>query len=170
MAAVAVGDKARAPVLRDNVGTTVITTAAVYVNQVALVAPIPELNIILEPNASYALDGLLVYATGTTPAIKFTFSAPPGTTGMWSLQAVTAGGAGPANNIESLRRTTFNAGGLSEAGAAGSATTDMSCMPIGFIRTAYNGGALQFSFAQATPNASTTTLLAGSWIRVMRMA
>lgn len=130
---------------------------------------VSNLSVPVEPNTSYSLIAYIAYLSGATPDIKFTLTAPLGSLGHWSAYPQTQTATGSVGDMEALRLNDFAE--TNQHGAAGSASfgSALMCMPRGYVRTAALGGSVQFRFAQITTDASQTTVVAGSWIRLMEI-
>lgn len=160
--AIAAGDTTSAGALRDAIGNTVVLANDISITSLATFVDCPGLTVPVDGGAIYALDGFVAYSTGVTPDIEFVFSAPPATTGHFSFMPQYQTATGGVGAIEGFRQLQF---ADQPQGAAGVASGSMVAMPHGFCFTRRPNGAVQLRFRQATSTASTTTVLAGSWLR-----
>jgi hypothetical protein len=158
----------RAPVLRaafsvqTHVFADLSTRADTY-------TPVAGLALPVEADAFYAIDGYIAYNTSTSADIKFTVEVPYGAGGHFGLYCLNQL-AGNPGNFEAFRGDlpgpTLD---FVQQGASGG-TGGLCCLPHGFVATGPVSGAWQFRFAQIATTASATTVKAGSWIRLMRLA
>jgi hypothetical protein len=130
---------------------------------------VSNLAVAIEANTSYSITAYIGFLTGATPDIKFTMSAPVGSIGHWSAYPQNQLATGSIGHIEALRLTDFTDAQQQGAAGSGSFSSALMCMPRGFVRTGAQGGSIQFRFAQITTDASQTTIVAGSWVRVMEI-
>lgn len=130
---------------------------------------VSNLAVAIEANTSYSIRAYIGYLSGATPDIKFAMSAPLGSVGHWSAYPQTQTATGSIGDMEALRLGDFT--DAQQHGAAGSAAfgSALMCAPHGYVRTGAQGGSIQFRFAQITTDASQTTIVAGSWLRVMEI-
>jgi hypothetical protein len=122
----------------------------------------------MQTNAWYALDGMLVWESGTTGDIKFGWTVPAGAfMQRWSLIGIDTTATtliGVTNvGISSSAGTTLARGGV----AVG--TMEVGHLQ-GLVQTAGTAGNLQLQWAQNASEAVNTRLKQYSWIRLMRVA
>jgi hypothetical protein len=160
--AVAVGETTSAGGLRDAIGSVAVLAGDISITSLGTFVDCPGLAVPVDGQGLYALDGFIAYSTGVTPDIEFVFSAPPATTGHFSFMPQYQTATGGVGAIEGFRQLQF---ADQPQGAAGVASGSMVAMPHGWCLTRRLNGAIQLRFRQATSTASTTTVLAGSWLR-----
>lgn len=118
-------------------------------------------------SASYVLDGHLIYdgAADTAGGLKMQFTVPSGTsTFYWTNFGANQGALSSYNVVAEL-------GGTGSPRSVGTNLgTPMSLAPRGTLITGANAGTLQFLWAQQASNATATRILAGSWMRLARVA
>jgi hypothetical protein len=154
----------RAPVLRDALfATGFLTSDAVLSSSVAPIEA-PGLAVPLEPHSFYAFDGYL--AVTASNFTKLAVDVPPGAQGHWGLLGVDQTGGttniGQANGAHTGFGITHF---IAISGAAGPTAATVR----GYIATV-PGGALRLLFAQFTSDPSQTSIRAGSWFRVSKLA
>lgn len=126
-----------------------------------------QLQLALSVNATYAFDSCLIYSAETGADVKFSMSGPSGATAQISGRGLHFPATTFAGDIETLVSTL---GGVWVSGGAGAANK-VTCHAIGTIVTSTAaGGLVTVRFAQNTAQANTSTLYAGSWIKVTRIA
>lgn len=160
--AAAAGDLTQAGQLRDQIGNVAVLANDISIISLGTFVDCPGLSVPVDGQALYALDGFIAYSTGVTPDIEFVFSAPAATFGHFSFMPQYSTATGGVGSIEGFRQATFRD---FPQGAAGAAAGSMVCMPHGFVFPRRPGGAVQLRFRQLASTASTTTVLAGSWLR-----
>lgn len=126
---------------------------------------VTSLVLTVESNSTYIFDSTIIYDTNAAADIKVQFTLPSGTfirVACWLSN--TALGATDATVFHNAQDTgLWTAGGF----AAG---TFMSMLPTGTIITGATAGSMQFQFAQNTSTAVNTTIKAGSWINLRKVA
>lgn len=132
------------------------------------------LSVTVAANATYLLDGWFYWAANDTADIKFLFSGPTGWSGVWSLMGpalnqAPVGGSGPRINYLDAG-TVAHTSALAAPGDSQFATVWAAAAPHGQISTAAAAGTFKLQFAQNAANASDTTIKAGSWFRLHRVA
>jgi hypothetical protein len=119
-------------------------------------------------NAKYILEAYVKYDSGTTPDIKFAWTGPAGATLDWIPNTPPAGATG-VNSALSVGNTAIGDGAAVAAGGVGAGTAVVAHM-TGTLTVAGTAGSLQLRWAQNTGDASDTKVLAGSWLRLTRVA
>jgi hypothetical protein len=119
-------------------------------------------------NAVYELDGILyVTSASVTPDFLCGLTGPSGSDGFWSLI-----GNGPAASSDSdivrLTATALNAGNRGYGLPVASSVYGMHLS--GMVETAATAGNITLEWAQATANATATTMKKYSWMRLTRVA
>lgn len=116
-------------------------------------------------NGWYALEGYFVYTSPGTADIKFNWTGPAGTSLFWTNFAV---------NTAALAEYNVVVEGLNAAGSArgvgGNDATTMSMQPKGVVVVSSTAGTFQLQWAQNAAVASATTMLAGSWAKLTKIA
>lgn len=166
------GQKVRASQL--NSGQPIMAYVASDVTIISSTSPtnITGLVAALEANALYAWDAFIAYTANETGDAKIGFTVPTGTTGVWGAFPIAA-----SENIANTRGIVegFRVDGYGDANTQGISGADdlsgaMICCPRGYIDTASTAGNFQGRFAQLVSNANNTSIKAGSWLRVVRLA
>lgn len=137
----------------------------VSTNFSAVLADVPGLTLPVRANTRYTLDGYIAYTSSSAADIKFTFQVPGTATGRFGMFPVAQTATSSTGNLEGFFTLTFG----DAQGVAGS-TSPMLCQPHGQLRTGDVPGVMQMQFAQVTATASTTTVAAGSWLRLVRLS
>lgn len=125
----------------------------------------------LATQSTYEISGLVIYDASTTGDLKMSFtSLPSGSTIDWI-------GVGLGNNATTLQgsfnSSEVNGGGNTQSwgGIAVGGGSKQYVRISGYITTANNAGNLTLSFAQNALDAvNATTIYAGTWLRVERVA
>ena len=123
------------------------------------------LTLSVEANSSYKYKAFLIYDTNSTADFKHNVLLPAGAAvrhGTWTPTA-TVSATNTTIAVDALDATTFASGGV----ALG---TMMTLRPSGLIAIVGTAGSVTIQFAQATANASNTTLKTGSWIELTKVA
>lgn len=140
------------PPLPQNYGfktaNTSIVSSTVLVSDLQLVVP-------LQAGESWSVDFYIAYNAHATPDIKFSITAPAGSTGFWTIVPSTVAGGGFTDSL----RQSFGAAQLSAGSGIG-------VSQIARIHAQVNtpvAGALQFQWAQNNSNANPSMVEAGSY-------
>jgi hypothetical protein len=135
-----------------------VTSSTVLVNDTHLLLP-------LAANATYLLDGFIAY-DGAFGAGEFKtdWTLPAGAALFWGLNGPTVGGGALYDS------NSRNSGTVAAAGTYGTGGTRTSISPRGYITTGGTAGTLRLQWAQNASNATATTVYAGSWVRLLRIA
>lgn len=164
------GQKVRASELNSGLPVLARVSADVTVISSTTLIDITGLVVAVEADALYAWDAYLAYNSGATPDIKFAATVPSGTTGNWGIYPLVQSSTGSSGSIEGFRLDGYGDANVQGAGGSDSFSGALMCMPRGYIDTSSTAGNFQMRFAQVTSNASNTTVKAGSWLRVQRIA
>lgn len=113
-------------------------------------------------NAVYALDSFLQFTGAAGGDIKVDWTVPTSATFLWALL-----GTGTVNFTDNDASVIAN---NVARGARGNGGTTQSASPRGTLTTVGTAGTLQMRWAQNTSSATPTTLKAGSWLRLVRLA
>jgi hypothetical protein len=115
------------------------------------------LKLAVKKNATYRLKALILSNSGATPDLKVTFTGPTGATGKWLMSPAGATVGGTPN-------------ALAAAVALDGAGADIAHIIDGYVTTSVTEGLVTFQWAQNTSDASNTKILAGSWLKLERVA
>ena len=125
----------------------------------------------LAANARYVLHGWLLYTALDGADLKIQPGAPSGASGYWSLVGAPVGQE-PVAATEWFNYGAWDAADLATSQTAtgsASGTQYMIAKMEGYITTT-DAGECQVQVAQATADATSTVLRAGSWLRMARTA
>lgn len=118
-------------------------------------------------SASYELSGLLIFNGGAAnDDLKTGWSAPAGATLDWVATAQPVAATIASGTVVTNAKTL---GDLSSLGTIGTGTNLMALL-TGRLKTDVTAGNLQFQWAQVTSSATATTVCAGSYIALRRVA
>ncbi|MFD7410158.1 hypothetical protein [Kitasatospora purpeofusca] len=121
-----------------------------------------QLTIPVVANARYALDAWIVFTSDLGTDIKMDWTTPAGSSGLYA-----ALGTGISNYTDyDSSAVTFSF----VRSTRGNGTVAQGISSRGTLTTAATAGSLTLRWAQNTSGATATKLLAGSWIRLQRMA
>lgn len=121
-----------------------------------------ELFLAVEAGGLYILDCWVEFTATSGVDIKVAWTFPAGSSMNYS-----ALGTGITNYTD--YDSSVVAGGTSR-GARGNGATPQGISSRGHLQASSTAGTLQLQWAQNTSNAAATTVLAGSWIRLNRIA
>lgn len=148
------------------------STADQTVNASTTLVNATSMSVAVAASSNYLIDGWLMYASDTTPDIKFAFTYPAAATLSWSgsgywtniASGGPAGATGGEVNLNARNRsaTAISAGGIGAGTAAGMVIR-------GLLIVGGTAGTLQLQFAQEVSNASDTKLLRDSWISARKV-
>lgn len=160
------GARVRAADLRDALPVYGVLNSDAAVSLADFLIDSAGLYVPMETNAQYALDGYIGFQSNATARLRAGFTAPPGCTGTWGL----AGPSGNNTTFNSYAAISYDSGVSAENYAFGpGSSTLMALQPHGYIETDGAAGVLRLRFGQTTADASTTTIKAGSWLRLTRL-
>jgi len=125
--------------------------------------PDPHLALSVEANSVYTLEGAFHGDYSSSAGLSFQFSAPSGATGVHANGWARNGNDGLFNNRAGNSLTSVFA-----ANAAGAYVITMSIS--GTLYTAASAGSLALTWAQSASTAVNSTLYAGSWLRLTKIA
>ncbi len=160
----AAGSKLRALVLAafmsERMPITARKTANETVNGSAALQNDDELFVAVDASCTYHIELRISYTSGTTPDLKLGWTYPVGTTIRWSgVDADTAGAI----------RTTGNLTETSVPAICGSGG-DLNADYTGVMVVGVNAGSLTLQWAQNTSTGSNSTVYAGSFLTIKRVA
>lgn len=161
MPSVSVGQRVRAPELRGNFPTTSLLLSDITFTNVTTYADVPGLTVLVEPNSRYAMEGYFAYESPAAAAIVTAFAGPPGCSGHWATLGRYTGG------INARRGTWVLDEGLA---LDGDDSNDLYGEVLGYLATAGAAGMVRVRAAQAFADIGTTTIRAGSWLRLIKLA
>lgn len=158
------GQKLRASVLNallaERMPITARKTANETINAVGALQNDDELLVAVEASCVYHFELRINYTSGTTPDLKIGWTYPTGTTIRWSgVDSDTAGAV----------RITGNLTETSTPAICGSGS-DLMAVYTGMVITGVTAGTLQFQWCQNVSNASNSTVYAGSFLTIKRVA
>lgn len=134
-------------------------TADETVNNSATMQDDNDMVLAVAANATYQIEGAWYYNTGTTPDIKMQFTFPAGLTMFYVVEGV-AVSTSVLGQFKSIQTTVSILEGV-----AG----DRIATIEGLVIVSSTAGNLRVQWAQNTANASDTKMLAGSYIKLMRL-
>ena len=128
----------------------------------------PHLSVAMQANATYVIDGFIIYNAGTTGDMGMQFGVPAGATGDWN--AVGWGrGAGASVGTDGFT-VRLNDNSITQNRTYGGDTTDITAHVKGIVITAGTAGNLTVDWAQAASDATATIFRTNSWLRIVRVA
>jgi hypothetical protein len=150
----------------DALGIVAYKTATETVTSSTTLQNDDQLFLPVAVNARYIFDSALFYTGAASPAgdLKLSFSGPAGATMKWANRGVNSSGLSQYNVVVE----TLAAGSPRAVGTNGA--TEMAAFPMGTVTTSSTSGNLQLQWAQNASSATGTALLAGSVIRLVRIA
>lgn len=119
-----------------------------------------ELFVAVEASCTYHMELRLSYTSGATPDLKIGFTYPTSTTIRWS--GVDSDAAGSVRITGNLTETSVPV----ICGSGG----DLQASYTGMVVVGANAGTLQLQWAQNTLTASNSTVYAGSFLTIKRVA
>lgn len=162
MPQVAAGQKILADHNNDLVPIFARKTVTETVNNSAALQNDDALFVSVAANTVYHFEGRITHNSGTTPDFKADWTYPAGLTMAYSRLGVGLAGGGNVHLLFVSDQTTVI---LDDGFAA-----DRSFMMWGLVIVAGTAGTLQFRWAQNTANASNTNVLAGSYLKLTKVA
>jgi hypothetical protein len=135
--------------------TQVVNNSTTLVNDDQLFVPV-------QSTARYLLNGYLLWDSGTTADIKFSWTGPAGLQmPIWSILAIDAAGAGPSFATALTAATVVSRGGSGIG-------TFVHAWLKGVVILGANAGNLQLQWAQAGLEAVNTRIKANSFLQLTR--
>lgn len=135
-----------------------VTSSTTLVNSTYIVLPV-------DANALYVMDMLMLISGATAGDITYDWVAPSGSFMRKSYFSYPFGETATTGLMDRVAQDNFT--GDSATMGTGTMT---GIRPSGYISTSGTSGTLQFRFAQRTSSASATTLRAGTWMRLTKIA
>jgi hypothetical protein len=143
-----------------------VTTSDVTVNNSTTLVDVTQLSMPVSSNAVYAITGLLVVQSGTTPDAKIQITGPTGASARLSgsrLSVTTTSTQGDLDAAAIPIASDYLIGGPGVGNTEGAGLN-------GRVSTSDTAGTLTLKFAQSTADASNTVLVQGSWLELRRVA
>lgn len=112
----------------------------------------------------YSVEACLEVTADPAGDVVMTFAAPSGSSGGWTPVGVTLS---TTDGTGSIRLTKFAFGSTSSMGVT---AAGLFILPRGNLIVGDTAGSLTLQWAQAASNATATTIKAGSWLRMRRLA
>lgn len=138
-----------------NTGTTLVDDSA-------LVVPVAA-------NATYIVEAFIRYVAGTTGDLKLGWTAPASATFTWAAYGPQSGATSVSNASAVYRRRSV--GDTEIVGGAGTGGGNEGvAVPKGLLVTSATAGNLQMQLAQGASDGTDTSVLADSWLRLVRVA
>lgn len=136
-------------------------TATETVNNSATLQNDDTLFVSVAANTVYNFESRIIHNSGTTPDFKAGWTYPSGLTMLYNRLGVGLAGGGNVHLLFASNETTSI---LDDGFAA-----DRSFMMWGTVTVGATAGTLQFQWAQNTANASDTSVLAGSYLKLTKV-
>lgn len=136
-------------------------------NSVTLVSS-TDLVFDVDSNASYILEAQLMYDTNSSADVKHALVLPSGSTGL--VTTWDSGTDTTSTSLSGIDRSVVDITNPFTWDSGGITGSIMSSRPGGLISIGNASGTVVYQFAQASADASDTTLKSGSWIRLTRVA
>lgn len=146
-------------------GESVVSSTVLQNDNELVIANIPA-------NSTWTIDAFLVWQGNETGDIKFAFAFTTPATVNWAISggdsldtAYNAGATrGRTQYFASANQTSSPTGAIDMAGS----TSPLHGRVSGLLANGSSASTLQLMWAQNTSNATSTTVLAGSWLRLTR--
>lgn len=166
-----VGDKLRAPQLRDAIPLVRVLRADRTIASLDVPIQAPGLEVTMDALSTYGIEGYIAYSTGSAPDVAIQLTAPASASGHWAANCLPMALSGSTGDLTFGYTTDFNggAGGSGEFACGGSGSTGLAVMLSGVITT-IAAGQLGFGFGQIVSTASQTTIKAGSYLRLTKIS
>lgn len=160
------GVQLTAAVLNEAFGRVVRKTATESVTSSTTLQNDNELFLSYVANASYILDGYIMYDGAASPAgdLKIVFNVG-GDVSYFQMTNFAVN----SNALTSYNVVTEGANGTGRS-IGTNLTTTMSLQPRGTMNTGPTGGTMQLQWAQVASNVTATRILANSWLRLTRIS
>jgi hypothetical protein len=176
-----VGQRLTAALLRSMLPQTARKTADTARTATTTTTADPHLQFELEANAVYILDGWIKFDGPAAADINIDWTIPSGTLGEYTSwgtgNAVIGSSSAPALQTDTqdvrgymIRTETNDISQPRSFGCLGTGATPLTLKIMGTVRTASTPGTYSLDWAQATSNATATTLYTDSWLRLQRIA
>jgi parallel beta-helix repeat protein len=123
------------------------------------------LVIAMEASSTYEMTAFVAYNSTTTADMIIGWTVPTGASMSWMLDSLFISSTSAAGQVY---RALANA---AQTGiAAGAGATNVVAQPMGTVTTGSTAGNLTLTFAQNVAEVSDTKILAGSWLRLTKVA
>lgn len=119
-----------------------------------------DLHLPVAANATYAMNIYVLYVAGTTPDLKWGWTAPAGSVLEYSI-------AGCWNSMNFIEQSPYDLATSPVFDGGGAVLCNWAGM--GTLKTGASAGTLQAKFAQNTSNATATTIKAQSALMLRRI-
>ena len=128
----------------------------------------PDLQIPnLITNATYLMDGFILYYAAPAVDLSMNWFMPAGATMEWSGNSFSASHSGTPSYEGIIKMESRNQSQTQIWGGTGAI---VQAMPRGLLRTGGTGGGLKFRWAQQVSSADPAIVYSGSWLRIQRVA
>ena len=154
------------PILGPSQIQAVRKTADTTVNNVAVIAPDPELSIPVVSGGVYHVEGFLIYSSATAADLSIGWTYPTASTMDWSINALISTATGSSGSINRARQSIT--GTLPAGGTAAGAGSKLIAMPAG-IFTAAASGNLVLNWSQVVADVSDTVIYANSTLKLTKL-
>lgn len=134
-----------------------ISSNAVLQNDDQLLIAVPTAGV-------FCFDATIFYTSGNTPDIKFAFTVPAGATVRWGILGLASGATTSTGDVQ----VQSQAGSGSSTTIGGANATTAVAWISGMLSMGGTAGTFQLQWAQATSDASNTTVNTFSNIRMWR--
>ena len=127
-----------------------------------------ELFVAVPANTRFAIRGLIIFTSGSTPNFRLDWTGPTGYTHITNTKVYSRAASAPTQLVDTR---TFIEGALVGASGLGTTlSTQGQLMELtGFYQTSSTAGTAQIRWAQNTSNGSNTTVYAGSFIMLEKV-
>lgn len=129
----------------------------------------PHLTVSVAANATYLVDGFIIYSATTTTDLSVAWAIPSGASGAWCAWCIGNDATGTSTNGYTVRteaRTDLTQGHT--CGGIGSPNLVSALVKATLVTSSAGTFALQW--AQATSGGVAATVYANSWLRLIRVA
>lgn len=141
-------------------GATTITNTTATAND-------PHLTLAVDANATYLFEAFILYSSSATADFSAGYSAPAGAALIWSADAVNVGDTSNASNA-TISRAGADINSTLAHGGAGSQS--VVAKHSGRLVVGTTPGNFVMRWAQYVAEASNSTVLPGSWLKLTRIS
>lgn len=138
------------------------SSSSLVVNNSTTLVDDDSLVIAAIANTTYIIEGLVIYTSTSVADFKCTIAAPSGSTGGWSSSGV-SGNSGLNQATGSSSALTALGTTASFGGAGTSSFTAVRLFAV--VNTGSSSGNIRLQWAQATAEATNTTVVKGSFLK-----
>ncbi len=146
--------------------TARITSTSSAKNASTTVSDVTGMVVALNASTTYVVEAMIIYQSTTTADIKIGWTIPTSATGTWAL----FGPSLTASTTDTTLRFGTPGAWTSTDTAGGIGATSMVAHVQGVIAVAGNAGNLQLQMAQASSDATDTTLRANSFLTARKVS